>query len=182
MKTIGLLLLVMVGCIIVSASATNARAKETASSRIIPIPKREHGYSNFESTVITSQDDLDSFLPKKSKGKDMGWNSRKDFEKAIAEANLDFEREALVLLRHTEGSGSVQITFRESRLIKDKLVCQIDRKEPGMGTADMAYYCFALAVVKTDVTQVELKVAGRKPVILSLKKESSNKPDAGAGK
>jgi hypothetical protein len=29
---------------------------------------------------------------------------------------------------------------------------------------------------------VELKVAGRKPVILSLKKEPSNKPDAGNGK
>jgi hypothetical protein len=182
MKTKSLLLVVMVGYIIANASATKAHGEDAPSSRTIPIPTREHGYSNFESTVIASQDDLDLFLLKKSKAKNMGWNSRKDFEKAIAEATLDFGREALVLLRHTEGSGSVQITFRESRLIKDKLVCQIDRKEPGMGTADMAYYCFALAVVKTEVAQVELKVAGRKPVILSLKKESSNKPDAGAGK
>ncbi len=182
MKTKSLLLFVMVGYIIAHASATEAHGKDAASSRTIPIPKREHGYSNFESTVIASQDDLDSFFLKTFKAKSMGWNNRKDFEKAIATAKLDFEREALVLLRHTEGSGSVQITFRESLLIKDRIVCQIDRKMPEMGTADMAYYCFALAVVKTKVTQVELKVAGRKPVILSLKKEPSNKPDAGNGK
>ena len=168
MNTKCLSLFVMVGFLM--ASATNARAKETASSRIILIPKRENGYSNFESVVITSQDDLDMFLQKKSKGQGMGWNNRKDFEKAIAQAKLDFNRESLVLLRHTEGSGSVQINFRKPLLKKNRIICQIDRKEPETGTADMAYYCFALAVVKADVMKVELKVLGRKPIIISLKK------------
>ncbi len=178
-----LLQLGMVALLVVFVSASNIRAEEAASLRIIPIPKEEHGYSNFESTVITSQSDMDTFLQKGSKGQDMGWNNRADFEKALAQAKLDFDRESLVLLRHTEGSGSVQINFRQPRFKEKNIICQIDRKEPEMGTTDMAYYCFALAVAKTDVTEVEMQISGRKPIILSLRKEkASNKPDTGDGK
>ncbi len=163
-----LLQVVIIMSIIVSSFATNACNKKVASSRIIPIPKREHGYSNFESTVIKSQDELNTFLNETSK-KESGWNNREDFDKAIAQGKTDFSREVLLLLRHTEGSGSVQVNYRESQLIKDKLVLEIDRQAPQMGTADMAYYCFALAISKKDVSQVELKISGKKPVIISLR-------------
>ncbi len=173
----------IVALLILPVFATNVLSEEVEALRTIPIPKREHGYSNFESTVITSHNALDTFLQKKSKGQDMGWNNRDDFEKVLVKAKLNFSRESLVLLRHTEGSGSVQITFRKPRLKKKRVICQIDRKEPETGTADMAFYCFALAVAKTDVTEVELRIPGRKPIILSLRKEKpSNKPDAGDGK
>jgi hypothetical protein len=132
--------------------------RSTQSLRIIPIPIREHGYSNFHSIVFTSQDDLDSFLTDTST--QIGWNSRQAFEDALLSAKLDFSKEALVLLRHTEGSGSVQVTF-ETPVLKDStLFCEIRGKPfpPGYGgTADMAYYGFAVAVSKSRVRQVEFQ-------------------------
>jgi len=150
-----------------------------ASVRTIPIPKREHGYSNFDSTVIASQGGLDKFLKTTSKKDDMGWNDRTGFEKALAQAKIDFSREALVLLRHTEGSGSVRIGFRPPRVDKKRVICRIDRKEPEVGTADMAYYCFALAVPKAVISEVEMRIAGRKSTILSIKDGNSRGGERG---
>ncbi len=173
----------MIALLMVSASASNIQGEETVSFRIVPIPKGEHGYSNFESTVIASPSELDAFLQNGSKGQNRAWNNRTDFEKALAQAKLDFARESLVLLRHTEGSGSVQVNFRQPEIKDKRIICQIDRKEPEMGTADMAYYCFALVAAKTDVTEVELKVSGRKPIIISVGKEQvPNQTDSGSGK
>lgn len=155
---------------------------EMTSFRMIPIPEREHGYSNFDSTFLVSQDALDEFLKSGSKAGGMGWNSRKDFEEAITKSRVDFGREVLVLLRHTEGSGSVQIRFRTPIVKQKRLICHIDRKEPQVGTADMAYYCFALAVDKAAVAEVELEVPGRKQLLLSLKQETrSNRAGARDG-
>lgn len=168
MKTKKLLPLFILACITLLGFTTACNEKG-ASSRLIPIPEREHGYSNFESTVITSQDELDKFLTVTSKSQETGWNNRKDFDKAVDQAKIDFSREALLFIRHTEGSGSVQLTFQEPKLVKDKLILEVDRKAPQMGTADMAYYCVALAVVKKDISTVEVKVSGKEPVIISLK-------------
>ena len=159
----------MVACLVITVCASNIHGADAASFKSIPIPKKENGYSNFKSTVIRSQSELDTFLQRGS-GQDRGWNNRADFEKALAQVKLDFDRESLVLLRHTEGSGSVQVNFRQPRVKGRTLICQIDRKEPEVGTADMAYYCFALAVVKADVAAVEMQVSGRKPIILSITK------------
>ncbi|CAN5569015.1 hypothetical protein BH20ACI3_BH20ACI3_03860 [soil metagenome] len=99
----------------------------------------------------------DSFLMETSQ---KFWNNRKEFEDALRNANLDFTKEALVLLRHTEGSGSVQVTF-ETPILQDRiLVCEIRGKPipPGyLGTADMADYSLALAVSKSHISQVELQ-------------------------
>jgi hypothetical protein len=105
-----------------------------------------------------SQDDLDSFL--KDTSKQSGWNNRQEFEDALRNAKVDFTKEALVLLRHSEGSGSVQVTFETPKLEARKLLCEIRGRPipPGYGgTADMAYYCFAVAVSKSTVSQVELQ-------------------------
>jgi hypothetical protein len=129
------------------------------SFKIIPIPTRENGYSNFASIVIMSKADLDSFLTETSR--QIGWNNRQGFEDALLNAKLDFSKEALVLLRHTESSGSVQVTFETPILQGRNLVCEIRGKPipPGYGgTADMAYYCFAVAVSKSQISKVELQV------------------------
>ena len=126
--------------------------------RSIPIPKRENGYSNFESMVITSKKDLDSFL--KDTSTQIGWNNRQDFKDALLNAKLDFNKEALVLLRHTEGSGSTPVTFETPTLRDRTLLSKVEGKPfpPGYGgTTDMAYYCFAVAVSKSQVSQVELQ-------------------------
>src|SRR5258705_7506719 len=122
---------------------------ESAQSfKIIPIPTRENGYNNFASIVFMSKKDLDSFLTDTST--QLGWNNRQEFEDALLNAKLDFSKEALVLLRHTEGSGSVQVTFETPILQGTNLLCEIRGKPlQGGGTDDMAYYCFAVAVSMT---------------------------------
>ena len=110
--------------------------------------------------MFISQKDLDSFLT--NTAVQIGWNTRQrhEFKDALLNANLDFSKEALVLLRHTERSGSVQVTF-ETPVLKDRsLVCEIRGRPilPGYGgTGDVAYYCFAVAVSKAHVSQVELQ-------------------------
>src|SRR5258705_8607031 len=126
--------------------------QSTQSFRIIPIPNR--GGYNFESVVLMSKNDLDSFLTDKST--QIGW--RQEFEDALVNAKLDFSKEALVLLRHNEGSGSIQVTFETPILQGTRLLCEIRGKPPqGLGTADFASYCFAVAVSKAQVSEVELQ-------------------------
>jgi hypothetical protein len=151
---------IMLWCLLVATSFPPGQSTNngTQSFRIIPIQKRENGYSNFASIAFMSKDDLDSFLKKTST--QIGWNNRQEFEDALRNAKLDFTKEALVLLRHTEGSGSVQVTFETPILQARRLLCEILGKPipPGYaGTADMAYYCFAVAVSKSAVSQVELQ-------------------------
>lgn len=101
----------------------------------------------------------------------------------IAKAAVDFENEVLILVRHTEGSGSVGVAFKTPIVMLKTLVCKIERKEPEVRTADMAYYCFALAVSKSVVQEVVLEIAGREPLVLPfIEKKRSNKTDAGDGK
>ena len=135
-----------------------SRSGGSESFRVIPIPKRENGYSNFASIAFMSRDEFDSFVKRTST--QIGWNNRKEFEDALRSANVDFAKEALVLLRHTEPSGSVQVTFETPTLERGKLVCEIRGKAipPGfLDTGDMAFYGFAVAVSKSAVTQVELR-------------------------
>src|SRR5829696_7681946 len=91
--------------------------------RIIPIPTKENGYSNFASIVFMSKQELDSFLT--DTATQGGWNHRQAFEDALRNAKLDFSKEALVLLRHTEGSGSVKVTFETAGLRDRNLICEI---------------------------------------------------------
>ena len=132
-----------------------------------------------------SQNDLDSFLNDTST--QTGWNNRQGFEDALRNAGVDFAKEALVLLRHSEGSGSVQVTFETPILQGRNLLCEIRGKPipPGYGgTADMAYYCFAVAVSKSQVSQVELQAieggfSARRlaPIVLPIiEKQPANKP------
>ena len=130
--------------------------KGSESFRILPIPKRENGYSNFASIAFTSKEDFDAFMRRTST--QIGWNDRKGFEDVLRDAKVDFTQEALLLLRHTEPSGSVQVTFERPTLQDMKLVCEI-RGKPlrSGGSADMAYYCLAVVISKSAVNEVELQ-------------------------
>jgi hypothetical protein len=150
-----LLFCLLLGALFCTGQSTNKRAQ---AFRTIPIPTKEHGYGNFESIVFRSQKELNAFLT--NTPTDFGWNNRQAFEDALRNAKVNFSKEALVLLRHTESSGSVKVTFATPILKGRNLLCEIGG-EPipsgNMGTADMAYYGFALAVSKAHVKQVELR-------------------------
>jgi len=122
--------------------------EERKPFRMVDIPKEEHGYGdNLNSMVIRSKVELDVLLEQVSKQEH--WNRKKEFVEALKKAQIDFDKEALVLLRHTEGSGSIQVTFETPVLQKGNLLCTLKRDVPEVGTADMAYYGFALAVNKS---------------------------------
>ena len=122
--------------------------------RTIKIYQRELGYNYFDSMAITTSEDFNAFLAEIPQ--QIGWNGRQEFIDALVNAKIDFNREALVLLRHDEPSGSVVVSF-ETPVLKEKtLVCEIRGKSTSAGTADMAYHGFALAVSKSLVNQVEL--------------------------
>lgn len=128
-------------------------------ARQISIPGREHGYNNFESTVIASPDELRAFLQRTGKGKLRGWNERSAFEQAIKRAGIDFQHERLVVFRHTESSGSNRVKPRLSVSGNGVMRLTIDREEPAVGTADMAYYAFAFAVDTRRIKKA-IKVVG----------------------
>ena len=144
--------------------------------RIIPIPKREHGYDRFESIALLTKNNLDEFLKESAQH---AWNNRRDFNAALREANIDFSKEALVLLRHNEGSGSVKVEFKTPILEGKKLLVEIEGIPipPGYGgTGDVASYCMAVVVSKAQVSQVEFhatkggfKAKRLEPVVFSIR-------------
>ena len=131
-------------------------AEDVMGFRVIDVPKEEHGYQFFESQVIGSQEQFDTFI-KQVEAQEY-WNNRDGFLKALGEAKVDFASESLVLIRHTEGSGSTQVSSPECQLQGEKLACKIQRISPEVGTADVAFYCFGLVVQKDKVKQVEVLV------------------------
>ena len=155
--------------------AEKANVKGSNSFRIIPIPKRENGYSRFDTTVITSKSNFDSFLKKIFADK-IGWNDRKNFEATLKKAEIDFSTEAIVFLRHTEGSGSIEVTFEAPVLESNKLLVNIKRHVPEVQTTDMAYYCFAIVVDKASVKEIELGVDKGKKITLHIIAEEPVKP------
>jgi len=143
MNKVWILLLVLV-VISVSMSCTSGTNPEGEKSfRVVEIPKREHGYSNFDSVVISSQTMLDSFLKETSFQENMGWNNREDFEEALNNDAVDFGQEALALLRHTEGSGSIEVTFETPVFSGEKLLCRITRESLAipLGNSPTIYRC-----------------------------------------
>jgi hypothetical protein len=155
-------------------------AQERPAFRVIPILNKENGYGNFESIAFNTKTEFESFLAGTSK--QPGWNSRQAFVDALQNANIDFTREALVLLRHSEVSGSVRVTFETPTLVDRKLVCKVRGKAVTGGTMDMAYYCFAVVVSRAVISELELRdvVGGFKerelaPVIFPIRAQPADK-------
>jgi len=156
------MMLVVITCLVLEVACIQA-----AAVRIIPIPPREHGYNQFDSRVILSQVELDAFLENISTVQAAMWNNRAQFIAAITQARIDFSNENLVLIRHTEGSGSVRLAISEPVVEGHALVFEINRQAPDIRTADMAYYCYALVVGKAVAT-VEIKIDDRPVTVLPI--------------
>jgi len=121
--------------------------------RVVDIPRSENGYHNFQSQVLDSQEQFDAFVY--LVGMQGGWNDRARFLKTLRDAKTDFAKESLVLVRHTEGSDSVRVSLDGLALWNVTLTCVIRREIPVMLTDMLACYCFAVAVEKGKVKQVE---------------------------
>jgi hypothetical protein len=158
--------MIIAGCWLSGCLFHGAKAEPLAQNdkfRKIDIPPREHGYSSFDSQVIDNQATYEAFVA--TVRQQDSWNDKAAFLQALTDAKLNFDREALVLLRHTEGSGSIQVKLEKLTAKAKRLSCSIARQVPEIRTADMAYYCFALVVDKSGITEVELKVGDRRNVL-----------------
>lgn len=121
----------------------------------IDIPHRDNGYKTFDTLVLQSQDEFDKFMNQAKQNRN--WNERDEFTAAIEEAKVDFAKESLVLVRHTEGSGSIRVRFRLSEGRDDTVAVNIFRECPSALTADMAYYCYAFKVQRAKVRSVTVR-------------------------
>ncbi len=159
----------IVACLsLVCAAASTVRGEDAVAKidpgyRNIPIPKREHGYSNFQSTSILTKKEYTAFID--AVNRQRAWNGKAKVIDALAAAKVDFKTHALLLLRHTEGSGSVAVKLAPLQRKGKALIVRVNRKAPEMGTADMAYYCFAVVVDKSMFKAIEYHSKGKKQVL-----------------
>src|SRR5580765_1539257 len=141
---------------------SSSSAQEAKGVRRIEIPHRAGFYGSLESRVITSQKQLEDLLKTFEKRAGGG-----DFVEAIQKAKVALSSsEVLVLIRHEEGSGSIQVTFAPTEANGNKLVCKIQRKVPAFQTLDFAHYCLALAIPLFQFTEVEVIVDGKQREVL----------------
>jgi hypothetical protein len=124
--------------------------------RVINIDASDNGYQYFDSMAITSSQDFKTFLEEVSQHQSY-WSNKESFVNTLLNANVDFNREALILLRYTDPYGAGRVPL-ESPILKEKtLVCEIRREIVGAGLGIVAYHGFALAVSKSLVDKVQWK-------------------------
>jgi hypothetical protein len=136
--------------------------------RTIAIPRKDHGYQHLAATVLASRAEWEALFKPEAAVHADDWNDRAAFLDALKQAGVDFDREVLVLLPHNEPSGSNRVAFAAPRIEGSRVVCRIDRHVPEIGTGDMAYYCFAIAVDRSRVTEVRFDAPGRKPLRIPI--------------
>ena len=140
-----------------------------AAFRIINIHQGDSGYGYFESMAITSSQDFNEFL---EISQELLLINRQAFVDALLKANVDFNQEALVLLRYDHAYGASRIPFETPVLQEKTLICEI-REPPlqGAGITVVSHHCFALVVSKSLVNKVQLNVVAGFP-------ESRSQPTA----
>lgn len=118
----------------------------------IAIPVREHGYSNFDTKVISSQNALDEFIANISI--QQSWNKKENFIDSLTLYPIDFTKYNLLLYRMTEKSGTTVLSVDVPKGTNEHIIIEIGRDKPNIGTADMAYYALAYKVLKSvkDIT------------------------------
>jgi hypothetical protein len=133
--------------------------------RRVEMRQRSSVFREREPRAITTQEALDELTA--------SWGERphtggREIAEALVAANIDFERETLVLITVTESSGSVKVRLEGVDVVGDKAVCSISRSAPDFGTADMAYHGFALVVSK-DIKTMHVWVEGDVTHMLDLR-------------
>ncbi len=110
----------------------------------LAIPNRQHVYSKFEDTVLRSQDELDQFIEKM----ELESEYAASVIDALKELNVDFSKNNFLFFTHSETSGSNRIELGHPIFDNNKVVVELTRKVPALGTADMAYYAYAYEIDK----------------------------------
>lgn len=91
----------------------------------ITTPFQDQGYSNFETTVITSQAELDQFIT--AVNEQSNWDNKVDFLNNILLVDYDFTKNNLLLYRVTESSDSVVLTPQNSVIRGNRVTISLNR-------------------------------------------------------
>lgn len=157
--------LLLIGFLFLFA-ASQGIAEVISGFRAVDVPQDESGYHYFESRVINTQEQFETFV-KQIKAQEY-WSHRDDFLGAIGKANVDFIHESLVLVKHTEGSVSTTVNHM-LQLQGDKLICKIETVKPqGAMLGAVADYCFAIVVEKDKVKEVEVRIDDKPGEVLEV--------------
>ena len=118
----------------------------------IAIPVREQGYSNFDTQVLSTQNDLNNFISTIKKQKN--WNKQENFINSLTLFPIDFKKYNLLLYRMTETSSSTVLAVDVPKGTAQNILIEIGRDKPNVTTTDMAYYALAYKVAKSvkDIT------------------------------
>jgi len=148
-----LLLLITLITLFISCASDSKNINNSTSTqksiKNIPIPFREHGYSQHASQLIVSKKAFDSFIMQIGNGDN--WSKKTEVLEALQNANIDFKKNNLLFYRITRGSGSIKLDVDNSNIIlnNNEITINIKESTPSVGTADMAYYALAYKVNKT---------------------------------
>jgi hypothetical protein len=160
-------MLIALVVLLVASNQSRGEAGKPVKLKRIPLPEKEAGYRQFESTVLASEEEFKAFFDKAAKQKN--WSHVGDFIAPLKNGNIDFQSDCLLLVRSTVGSGSIKVSLVEPRIVDDELVCQIEWKRPRGGlTQDVIFRCYALIVPKGIAKQVRI-VSPAKPENTVLK-------------
>ena len=118
----------------------------------LPVPVRQHGYSNFKTKIITSEDEFNTFLKTVEETKE--WKEKQNFIDALKLTPINFKYYNLLLYRMTENSGSTVLAVDAPSGTNRHVIVIIGRDKPDTVTSDMAYYTLAYKLLKSvdDVT------------------------------
>lgn len=164
------LLLLFVSCDAPTNNHSNEQETSEANTppyRVVDVPAEEHGYRNFDSTVLRTGEGLKQFL-REHAGDSNGWNRFNEFKSALEKARIDFDGEALVLIRKDATSGNVDVQF-DPRVEGEHLVIRVNREAHGdFGTTVMQYFGYAVVVDAERITAVRVESNGNEPKILPI--------------
>lgn len=145
------LIVLLVGCL------HSSIASENPIFETLKMSNRDHWYSHFKTTVINTPQEYRDFLKSASIDPDQPHS----FHNTVASLSAWVDTHTMVLIRHTESSGSTKVSFQVSQASPDTLLCKISRIPPGpcdIGTCDMAYYCFGIMGQRSLIKKVEVFV------------------------
>jgi hypothetical protein len=140
----------------------NPQALTTQIISRIAIPVRENGYSNINTQIIKSQQELDTFI--KNIKLQSNWNQKKNFLETLLLKKINFMTDNLFLYRITMVSNLTVLSVEPPIGDKNDVIIKIDQEKPQIGTTDMGYYALAYKISKMVKTITLEK--GREKIII----------------
>ena len=113
----------------------------------IAIPVREEGYRNFETTLITSQKELNRLLSKIKLQKN--WQNKENFLNALELTKIDFTKYNFLIYRITEASDSEVLLVQKPIGDETTVTIKIGKNSEKMKREKMAYYALGYKVSKS---------------------------------